>query len=59
MTSRVPKWADAIKYPPEQTARVLTSNFADLDEISNTTYDQLIMLPDFGEVVANSVLNFF
>ena len=48
-----------IKNVGKQTARVLTSNFADLDEISNATYDQLIMLPDFGEVVANSVLNFF
>jgi DNA ligase (NAD+) len=48
-----------IKNVGRQTARVLTSNFADIDEISNATYDQLIMLPDFGETVANSVLNFF
>ncbi len=48
-----------IKNIGKQTARVLTSNFASIDEISNATYDQLIMLPDFGETVANSVLNFF
>lgn len=48
-----------IKNVGKQTARVLASNFADIDEISNATYDQLIMLPDFGETVANSVLNFF
>ncbi|MGG1552362.1 NAD-dependent DNA ligase LigA [Paenibacillus ferrarius] len=48
-----------IKNVGKQTARVLTSNFADIDEIANATYDQLLMLPDFGETVANSVLNFF
>ncbi|CAM3685886.1 NAD-dependent DNA ligase LigA [Cohnella lubricantis] len=48
-----------IKNVGKQTARVLTSSFADIDEISNATYDQLIMLPDFGETVANSVLSFF
>ncbi|OAB41798.1 NAD-dependent DNA ligase LigA [Paenibacillus antarcticus] len=48
-----------IKNVGKQTARALTSNFADIDEINNATYDQLIMLPDFGETVANSVLNFF
>ncbi|MEB4797431.1 helix-hairpin-helix domain-containing protein, partial [Paenibacillus chondroitinus] len=48
-----------IKNVGKQTARALTSSFANVDEISNATYDQLIMLPDFGETVANSVLNFF
>lgn len=48
-----------IKNVGKQTARVLASNFVDIDEISNATFDQLIRLPDFGETVANSVLDFF
>lgn len=48
-----------IKNVGKQTARVLASHFADLDEISNASYDQLVKLPDFGETVANSVLQFF
>ncbi|MEK5478161.1 NAD-dependent DNA ligase LigA [Paenibacillus sp. FSL R5-0407] len=48
-----------IKNVGKQTARALTSSFANIDEISNATYDQLIMLPDFGDTVATSVLSFF
>jgi len=48
-----------IKNVGKQTARVLASNFADIDEIANASYEQLLMLPDFGETVASSVRNFF
>lgn len=48
-----------IKNVGKQTARVLASHFPDIDAIQNATFDQLIRLPDFGDVVANSVLNFF
>jgi len=48
-----------IKNVGKQTARVLASHFADLDEIRNVTYEQLVMLPEFGETVARSVLDFF
>jgi DNA ligase (NAD+) len=48
-----------IKNVGKQTARVLASNFPDIDAISNATFDQLIALPDFGEVVANNILEFF
>jgi DNA ligase (NAD+) len=48
-----------IKNVGKQTARVLASNFADIDEISRASFEQLLMLPDFGETVASSVLNFF
>ncbi|MFD1903731.1 helix-hairpin-helix domain-containing protein [Paenibacillus rhizoplanae] len=44
-----------IKNVGKQTARALTSSFADIDEISNATLDQLIDLPDFGMTVASSV----
>lgn len=48
-----------IKNVGKQTARVLASNFPDIDAIINATFEQLIALPDFGEVVANNILDFF
>lgn len=48
-----------IKNVGKQTARVLTMNFSDIDEIAKATFEQLIELPDFGETVANNVLNYF
>ncbi|WP_342540407.1 NAD-dependent DNA ligase LigA [Heyndrickxia sp. FSL K6-6286] len=48
-----------IKNIGKQTARVLAMNFPDIDAIANATYDQLIALPDFGDIVVNSVLNYF
>lgn len=43
----------------KQTARVLASKFSDIDAISSASYNELISLPEFGEIVANSVLKFF
>ncbi|MEK5101027.1 NAD-dependent DNA ligase LigA [Cytobacillus sp. FSL M8-0252] len=48
-----------IKNVGKQTARVLAMNFPDIDAISNATYEQLIALPDFGDIVVNSVLTYF
>lgn len=48
-----------IKNVGKQTARVLALNFPDIDAIMNATYDQLITLPDFGDVVVNSVITYF
>ncbi|MDQ0215564.1 DNA ligase (NAD+) [Oikeobacillus pervagus] len=48
-----------IKNVGKQTARVLAMNFPDIDAVSNATYEQLIALPDFGDIVAKSILNFF
>jgi DNA ligase (NAD+) len=48
-----------IKNVGKQTARVLAMNFPDIDAIANATYEQLVSLPDFGDIVVNSVLNYF
>lgn len=48
-----------IKNVGKQTARVLAMNFPDIDAISNAIYEQLVALPDFGDIVVNSVLNYF
>lgn len=48
-----------IKNIGKQTARVLAINFPDIDAITNATYEQLVALPDFGDIVVNSVINYF
>lgn len=48
-----------IKHVGRQTARVLANHFSDIDAIMKATYEDLIQLPDFGEAVANSVLEYF
>lgn len=48
-----------IKNVGKQTARVLASNFKNIDEIAKATFDQLITLPDFGATLANNVMEYF
>jgi len=48
-----------IKNIGKQTARVLVASFQDIDEISAATYEQLIQLPDFGDIVVNNIIQFF
>lgn len=48
-----------IKNIGRQTARTLASNFPNIEAISQATYDDLINLPDFGEILTNNVLEFF
>lgn len=43
----------------KQTARVLGSNFEDMESLQNATYEQLIVLPDFGEIMVGDILEFF
>ncbi|MBR3296849.1 MAG: NAD-dependent DNA ligase LigA, partial [Firmicutes bacterium] len=43
----------------KQSAKVLASNFPDIDAIAAATVEDLTALPDFGAVVANDVYSFF
>lgn len=48
-----------IKYIGVKGAKVLAKSFSDIDEIINATSDDLINLEEFGEIMANSVVQFF
>lgn len=48
-----------IKYVGVKGAKILASNFKDLDEIINAKGEDLINLEEFGETMANSVVQFF
>ncbi|NLM03676.1 MAG: NAD-dependent DNA ligase LigA [Clostridiales bacterium] len=43
----------------KKTAMDLANHYKSLDKIMNATYDELINLPDIGDIVANSIINFF
>ena len=48
-----------IKNLGKQSARALAMKYKNMDEILNVTYEELVELSDFGDIVANDVLNFF
>ncbi len=43
----------------KQTARVLASNFSDMNALKSATYEQLIILPDFGDIMVQDILSYF
>lgn len=48
-----------IKFVGVKGAKILASNFKDIDEIINASNEKLIELDEFGETMANSVIQFF
>lgn len=48
-----------IRHVGEQTARLLASSFADMDELAAADEERLCALPDVGPEVASSILDFF
>ena len=48
-----------IKFIGTKAAKVLASNYKDLDKIINATSSEISSLEEFGETMANSVVEFF
>ncbi|RDY24455.1 NAD-dependent DNA ligase LigA [Romboutsia maritimum] len=48
-----------IKYVGVKGAKILASNFDELDSIINSKVEDLINLEEFGDIMANSVFEFF
>jgi DNA ligase (NAD+) len=42
-----------------QSARVIAQNFPDMEAVKRATYEQLIALPDFGDIMVRDTLDFF
>ena len=42
-----------------KTSKDLVKHFKSLDNIRNATYDELIKIPDVGDVIAKSIVDFF
>jgi len=52
-------FALGIRYVGETTARDLARHFGDVDTLAAASKEQLLEVPDVGEVVANAVYEFF
>ena len=52
-------FALGIRYVGETVAKKLAGAFRSIDALAAATYDQLIAVPDIGESIAQSVLNYF
>ncbi len=48
-----------IDFIGEKAAKVLSKRFESIDDLISTTYEELLEIPDFGKVMAESLVNFF
>ncbi len=48
-----------IKHVGKATAQILSENYLTLDELMNAKVEELSMIPDVGNVIANSVVDYF
>lgn len=52
-------YAIGIRYVGEQTAKDLARHFGDMDTVASATKEQLLEVPEVGEVIADSVAAYF
>ena len=52
-------FAIGIRYVGETTARDIARHFGDINAIRSATREELLAVPDVGEVIADSVLSYF
>lgn len=52
-------FALGIRYVGSKTAKILAKNFGNIDNIMNSTYDDLVGVRDIGTVIAKSVVDYF
>lgn len=52
-------YALGIRYVGETVARTLASRFKSIDELSSASFDRLVSIPEIGEKIAGSIINYF
>jgi len=52
-------YALGIRYVGETVARTLASRFKSIDELSSASFDKLVSVPEIGEKIAGSIINYF
>lgn len=52
-------FAIGIRYVGKKTAKILASNYKTIDALSNASYDELKVIRDIGDVIADSVFKYF
>ena len=48
-----------IRYVGKKTAKILAKYYKDMDNLVNATYEELISIPDIGDIIAKSVVDYF
>jgi DNA ligase (NAD+) len=48
-----------IRHVGEKVSKVIASHFKSLDDLMEATFDELISIDEIGEVIANSVIDYF
>ena len=52
-------FALGIRYVGNKTAKILAHNYKNIDNLINTTYEELITIKDIGERIAKSIIDYF
>lgn len=52
-------FAIGIRHVGEKTAKILAKHYKNIDNIINTTLEELSNINDIGEIIANSIINYF
>lgn len=52
-------FALGIKHVGEKTAKILAAKFKELEALAEASTEELVLIPDIGEVIAEAVYNYF
>ena len=52
-------FALGIPHVGSKTAKVLAINFETMDNLENASFDNLVSIPDIGDIIAKSIINYF
>ncbi|MEE4215574.1 MAG: NAD-dependent DNA ligase LigA [Bacteroidales bacterium] len=52
-------YALGIRYVGETVAKTLAKHFSSIDELAEAEYEKLLNIPDIGDKIANSIINYF
>ncbi len=52
-------YALGIRYVGETMAKTLAKHFSSIDELAEAEYEKLLNIPDIGDKIANSIINYF
>lgn len=52
-------YALGIRFVGETVAKLLANNFRSIDNLAGATYDDLVNVPEIGDKIAGSVINYF
>ena len=42
-----------------KTAKILAMKFMDMDNLKNASFEELVSIPDIGDIIAKSIINYF